>query len=177
MEKSGFGELDGIRGVRTLGVAVAWGMNQDWRPVLIVALGAAFVLGGCSSETVDQRTIGETRWAPTTTAYDPECASGCQVLEEGEFGHVGAVSLSFNPDVDDPVAQWGDCIESFRVCVGGGGEVGSCSEDSVCPEDCKADFEARLGSASEIGGQLAAFKAVYLDEGAPCLPPVEEVSP
>lgn len=152
-------------------------MTQDWRAVLLVALGAVFVLGGCTGETAEQGPIGETRWAPTSTPYDPDCVSGCQVLEEGEFGHLGAVSLSLNPDVDDPVAQWGDCIESFRDCVAGGGKVGSCSESSLCPEDCKADVAARLVGETEIGAQLAAFKAVYLDEAAPCLPPVGEVSP
>lgn len=135
------------------------------------------LLVACSSETAGDVGFDDTRWAPTTTAYDPTCASGCEVLKEGEFGHIGGITLSFNPNVDDPVAQWGDCIESFRVCMEGGGDVRGCSEGSVCPEDCKAELAARLQGAGELEAELAVFKAVYLDEGAPCLPPVEEVSP
>jgi hypothetical protein len=143
---------------------------------IALCCGGALLLS-CSSETAGEAGVDDTRWAPTTTAYDPTCASGCEVLQEGEFGHIGGITLSFDPKVDDAVAQWGDCIESFRLCIEGGGEVRGCSEGSVCPEDCRADLAARLPGAGELEAGLAAFEAVYLDEGAPCLPPLEEVSP
>jgi len=120
---------------------------------------------------------GDKRWAPTTVPYDPSCASGCEVIEEGDFGHIGKIMLLANPDVDDPVAQWGDCIQSFRVCIEAGGDARPCSEGSECPEDCRAQLEERIRNVTDLRTQLDAFKGVYLDEDAPCLPPLEEESP
>lgn len=152
-------------------------MLRGWRTGVVALLFAASLLVGCSSDTSDAPPIEETRWAPTTTPYDPECASGCEVIAEGEFGHVGSVTLAFNPNVDDPVAQWGDCIESFRACVDRGGDALACSESSECPEDCRATFAAQVEGVSELEAQVGVFKAVYLDEGAPCLPPLGEIAP
>ena len=140
----------------------------------------ALLLAACSSgaETSGGSGSGGTpadeRWAPTTVPHDPSCASGCEVIEQGDFGHIGELTLLVNPNVDDPVAQWGDCIQSFRGCIEQGTDARACSEQSDCPESCRADYEGRIDGVSELEAQLDAFRAVYIDEGAPCLPPTEE---
>ena len=53
----------------------------------------------------------------------------------------------------------------------------ACSEQSICPESCRADFESRIGGLTELPAQIEAFEAVYIDDGAPCLPPADEVQP
>jgi len=133
--------------------------------------GGSAGVGGASGG-VGGAALGE--WAPTTVAYDPSCASGCEVVEEGDYGHIGELRLLVNPDVDDPIAQWGDCIESFTVCIDNGMDARSCSEGSVCPDECRAEYEGRLVGLSGLEAELRAFQAVYVDEGAPCLPPINE---
>lgn len=116
-------------------------------------------------------------WEPTTVPYDPSCSSGCVVVEEGNFGHFGELEVLADLDVDDPIAQWGDCIESFTSCIDSGMDPQTCSEGSVCPEDCRADYEERIVGLSDLRAQLLQFQAVYVDVGAPCLPIVEESAP
>jgi hypothetical protein len=138
----------------------------------------ALLLAACSSGTGTAGGAGgaptDDRWAPTTTPYDPTCASGCEVIEQGDFGHIGELTLLVNPNVDDPVAQWGDCIDSFRLCIEKGTDARACSERSDCPESCRADYQDRIDGVNELEAQLEAFQAVFIDVGAPCLPPIDE---
>jgi hypothetical protein len=63
-------------------------------------------------------------WRPTTIAYDPACAAGCEPFRAVAPAHnvaaaeaVAVPMLAFNPNVDDAIAQWGDCLESIIECV------------------------------------------------------------
>lgn len=136
---------------------------------LVLVAGASFA--ACSDN--DPRP-GDTVWKPTTAAYDPDCETGCETLRSGEGPHGGEVRVSFNPAVDDPIAQWGDCLESFRSCVAVGGGAVACSQQSECPESCKQNFQGRASVLSDLGEQLDAFEAVYISENAPCLPPTSD---
>lgn len=114
-------------------------------------------------------------WAPTTHPYDPAC-EGCQQVGVVAMGHLGgAVTLRFDPLVDDPVAQWGDCVESLLVCLEGGGDPLSCGDSADCPAACKAAFQAQVTGISDVEGQVGALEAVYIVPGAPCRP--QEVTP
>jgi hypothetical protein len=111
-------------------------------------------------------------WRETTVAYDPACTD-CETLVSGEYGHVGEIRVAVDADTDDPIAQWGDCLQSFRDCVVGGDAADTCSQRSACPESCRADFEGRIVGVTDLRAQISAFEAVYVNVGAPCLPPVD----
>jgi hypothetical protein len=145
-------------------------VNRTW----VITL-CAFVVA-CSSGGNDQKP-DEQLWGPTTTPFDPECVSGCEVIASEDFGHAGSVTVSFNPEVDDPIAKWGDCLESFKACITDGGAALACSEQSACPETCRDDFEAQIDGVSDLAEQLAAFEATYINGDAPCRPTGGEVAP
>ena len=178
------GAFEGFFGVR-------WPMLPDPRPLLFALWIGAALLVGCSSGAGGSGGSGgsgasggaagsagtamDVEWSPTRVPYDPSCASDCEVVEEGNYGHIGELQLLVNPDIDDPIAQWGDCIESFTVCIDNGMDAQSCSEGSVCPEECRVEYEERLVGLSDLEAQLLAFQAVYIDEGARCVPPIAPV--
>jgi len=134
------------------------------------------LVAACGGDSQPSDPPGSSVWQPTTIPFDPTCAN-CETIASGDYGHSGDLTLSYDPDVDDAIAQWGDCLESFRRCLVGGGLALACSEQSICPESCRADFESRIGGLTELPAQIEAFEAVYIDDGAPCLPPADEVQP
>jgi hypothetical protein len=161
------------------GSALFWGGDPRSREVenamrilaisLLLALSAT-ACGGGGSEAGQKDPPPDGPWAQATVAYDPDCATGCVTLQSREPVHGVDLTILYNPDVDDPIAQWGDCLESFKVCITGGGAAAACSQQSQCPEVCRQDFETRVATLSDLAAQFDAFEAVYISDGAPCLP-------
>lgn len=164
----------------------------------LLMLICAFVITACHGSSSDTVGLGDAGrpgtdtteaghdsddpWAPTSVPYDPTCARDC--LEVGEYsaGHhvVGGLVLRYNPAVDDPIAQWGDCLESMLVCLEGGSEARACMDEAACPTACKRLVEGHAGGATDKSDIVAAFERVFIDEGAPCrpvAPPDGEVTP
>ena len=118
-------------------------------------------------------------WRPTTVPWDPECRSGCvEVARTVPLAHSGAeLRFRMNPAVDDPIAQWGDCLESVLSCLErDGGRLAPCIDDAACPAECKAVFRTRAAGAADEDARADAFEAVFVDRAAPCRP-ADEVAP
>src|ERR1700752_4101392 len=100
-------------------------------------------------------------WAPTSVAYDATCRVNCKDVRFISTGHNVRAPLegelpviSYNPDVDDPIAQWGDCLDSIMRCVRDqprnlGPAVNTCVRQSRCPAKCVRRYLADTGPSIE----------------------------
>lgn len=119
-------------------------------------------------------------WSEATTAYEPECDEGCtEILNRPQGTHGGSVRIGVRPDIDDPVAQWSDCVQSIMSCyeerLGADdfdGEQGRAMHDcvlsSACPAECRDHYQSTVGDNLEAVN--AALDSVFLGERAACLP-------
>ena len=121
-------------------------------------------------------------WAPTTHAYDPECTEECpEILSPRPIGHGGDDGLVFSmrtdPRLDDPIAQWGMCMDSVFSCTGleipdGEAEradvLRQCVAQSDCPQACRDRFADRAGT--DLDSVVDQFEAVFVAEDAWCAP-------
>lgn len=115
-------------------------------------------------------------WSPSRCARPEACETA---LELPVPGSEEGLALRYDPRVDDAIAQWGDCLASFGACLEtaarpDGPAIARCVGLSACPARCKRTFRTRLAGATDAEAAEAAFLAVFVDEGAPCLPPVGE---
>jgi hypothetical protein len=79
--------------------------------------------------------------------------------------------LQVNPNVDDPIAQWGLCLDEVMTCLEAGGAAMDCADTAAtCPALCAQEFRARAEGLSEESQRIAAFEAVFVQPGAPCRP-------
>jgi hypothetical protein len=111
-------------------------------------------------------------WAPATVPFDPACTATCpEIARSAPLAHAGAaLRVRVNPAIDDPIAQWGDCLESVLVCFEAQGTLAPCVEAAQCPPACKAHFAAQAAGAADEAARLDAFDALFLDPAAPCRP-------
>ncbi len=110
-------------------------------------------------------------WQPGNSELDPEC-TGCEDFADVRFAHLGDVELKVAASLDDPLAQWGECIASFFACWEVEGRpVPECVTQSVCPAPCVAEFRREVVGAVDPQHEIYAFNRVFVDETAPCGPP------
>jgi hypothetical protein len=112
-------------------------------------------------------------WRPTTVPWDPECRTGCvAIARTAPLAHADAeLLLRVNPAVDDPIAQWGDCLESILACLErDGGRLAPCVDEAACPAECKALFRTQAAGATDEEARADAFEAVFVHRTAPCRP-------
>lgn len=119
-------------------------------------------------------------WKKTTIDYDPECSDNCiELLERPAGAHGGSVRLVVNPEIDDPVAQWGDCVGSIMACYENGIDSDStplhrdetmhtCILESACPAECRNHYS--LDVNDDMMRVNAALESTFLGERASCLP-------
>ena len=114
-------------------------------------------------------------WAPTTVPFDPTCSSNCVEVGTRTDDHTNAeMMFSLQPDVDDALVQWAQCIESTANCVRDGGAIDACVAQSVCPAPCIAEFQRLAPSEGDAELLGAVFEEVFLNDGSVCLPPTPE---
>ena len=123
---------------------------------------------------------GANPWKATRVSYHDPCDAACIkrlkpfVMLRG--AHVGPLHLYLRPDVDDPVAQLGDCLQSVMKCVDRRGKskpgkvIRPCVKASSCPPLCKRAFEKRAAALEDAEALLDALEAVFMKEGALCHP-------
>ncbi len=110
-------------------------------------------------------------WAETTVPYDPTCETDCEIVGYVTPGHRGTPEpLRLNPNVDDPIAQWAGCIQTFTECMDETPDVLACVDQGPCPLVCKAEFVRVAEAATDLDARLDAFSKTFLDEGAFCRP-------
>lgn len=121
-------------------------------------------------------------WQPTTTPYDPSCSEGCEELAVREGGTHGmsGMRLLYNPKVDDPIAQWSDCVMSITLCFEAEADdnmdqremddvLKICVQKSHCPSRCKDTFRAKVEGLGFLTVDEE-LENVFVGEQALCLP-------
>ena len=122
------------------------------------------------------RASGSVEWAETTIPYDPTCATDCEVVGMIAPGHRGSVMpLAVNPNVDDPIAQWAGCIDTFTQCMEADRDPLACMAGGNCPDACRSAYEEEASKTPDLEGQLRIFQEMFLDDEAFCRP-TEEAS-
>jgi hypothetical protein len=114
-------------------------------------------------------------WASTTVPFDPDCAD-CEELEETDLlPHLDSqATFLYNEAIDDPIAQWGDCLGSMLECLQADGTVSACAAAAECPAECKALYTSRAPPGADEITLLEVVNGIYVNCGAPCRPLPEE---
>jgi hypothetical protein len=110
-------------------------------------------------------------WRQTTTPYDPACSTGCKEIKHVRDHHGADLHMRVNPNVDDAIAQWGDCLQSFTDCVGKDTTaIAQCVARSACPAPCRAAFASQAAGEGDPRRLLDIFESVFVRDGAMCRP-------
>lgn len=127
-------------------------------------------------------------WAETTVPLDPDCAGtpACQtamIMPSGHNNRDGQAPIEFqyDPAVDTPIAQWGDCLHTLFVCIEAeipadaqddarAAGVRACmAEAQTCPDACRTRFAARTQGAGFARVEQIFFED-FVDPGGWCVP-------
>ncbi len=119
----------------------------------------------------------EQPWHPATHQTDLTCDAGCEEIIEAEMGHIGPIVILADLDRDDPMAQFAECFVDIMFCWDEGGVLNACVAASSCPAPCRAEYDRLVAGAADEDTQAEVFGRVFVDEGAPCGPPEDQVSP
>lgn len=130
-------------------------------------------------------------WAEATVPYTADACEeegACEVYAQALGGHgahggEGLFEFSYNPAIDDPIAQWGDCLDSVFTCISTGMDaaalrgaeadrvalINGCVADAECPGECKDRFANRAAGQDFVGLE-AVFFDMFVDERGYCVP-------
>tara|TARA_R110002072_G_scaffold44289_5_gene124014 strand:+ start:650 stop:1117 length:468 start_codon:yes stop_codon:yes gene_type:complete len=140
-----------------------------------LGMAAVLLLAGCggSGDAVDPAEPplddAATDTASSTPPSERPCGGSSTCVNAGSvsLGHGEAfVQLHVDPERNDAVTRWGRSLGDIIDCVDGGQAMRACVAASDSREDCKAEF-VRL---ADLGGEFAAFDAVFLTAGGLCRP-------
>lgn len=110
-------------------------------------------------------------WKPTTVPRDPTCATGCVEYGPINMTHGGPMKFYVQPDVDDALAQWADCVESMQACLKRTDfAVSACMAEALCPRPCKDRYASIARAETDTDTLLDVFQEVFLDRDAVCAP-------
>ncbi len=148
--------------------------------MLVAIVGVVVSATGCGDDAAASsgRTLDDP-WLPGNSQFDESCDS-CEEFADIRFPHAGDVVIKSAAQLDDPLAQWGECVSSFFVCWEQDNPVPGCVASSQCPAPCKAEFRREVVGAADEEEEIYAFNRVFVDDDAPCRPPAvepQEVSP
>ncbi|MDX8405742.1 MAG: hypothetical protein R8K50_06265 [Mariprofundus sp.] len=118
-------------------------------------------------------------WKSTTVPYDSKCEGDCQKniqeLADIETAHLRGVKIVVRPDVNDAIAQLGDCLDSIMECVDVKDDPSKtvvCVEESICPIECKIAYASTFNEGMTPEQQLDGVKKIFLADGGVCTPRV-----
>jgi len=115
-------------------------------------------------------------WQPATVTYDPSCSGDkCKPAGAVSLGHFGDVEFAIQPDVDDAIAQWGDCLDSLMACMKKDGKPGDCVDRSICPQPCKQRYHESTPDDVEFLAGLDAIETLFVKNGAACRATAEQI--
>jgi hypothetical protein len=125
-------------------------------------------------------------WKQTSVPYDAPCDEECvkkmKHLAEVKGVHAGKFNMYYQPDIDDEIAQWGDCLQSIMTCIetrGGEGPavmVRPCVLASDCPDLCKKEFKEHAGLIQDFEGLMGALEKTFILDSALCMPQEERAN-
>ncbi len=148
--------------------------------VLIAAIAALFLFFQYADAPPDDL------WTEGTYTADPECdpeSAECAILlppvpaGHGSDGTGPAISLVTYPDLDDPVAQWGRCMDTVFACLGPpddasaaerAGRLRACVAGAECPQACLDRYAGQAGG--DLDAAVNAFERIFVAEDAWCAP-------
>ena len=109
--------------------------------------------------------------APTADCQPPGCVP---IAVDLPVPHGRGLSLSLytHPQLNDPVARWGDCINEVLRCYLAKSDTPRVlklclKQGKSCDHSCLDRVRARIAQTPQA---IDAFRAVFLVEGAPCRP-------
>ena len=107
----------------------------------------------------------------TSAEIDPTrpCGGSSTCINAGSvsLGHGEAfVQMHIDPQRNDAITRWGSVLGDIIDCVDDGRNLSACVAASGSVETCMAEFVRLAG----LGGENAAFDAVFLTEGGICRP-------
>lgn len=130
-------------------------------------------------------------WEEATVPYTEDACEeegNCELHVRALGGHgshtgEGLFEFYYDPDIDDPIAQWGDCLDSVFTCINvameAGAETGDepdrvalingCVAEAACPGECKDRFTSRA-RGRDFEGLEALFFEMFVDERGYCVP-------
>ena len=127
---------------------------------------------GCRDEAPASSQTLDDPWLPGNGAFDERSCEDCEPFAELHDPHLRDLDLRLAPDLDDPLAQWGECIGSVFACWEDDDEpLPTCVAASSCPEPCKAEFRREVEGAADVEEEVYAFNRVFVDDDAPCRQP------
>ena len=142
---------------------------------VLVALGAAALMMACGGRGApDPPADSEIAANPAVPPARQPCggSDGCtQIATVSQAHGEPAIGLYYDPERNDAIVRWSATLAGVIDCADGGGSLGECVAASDAEDQCKAEF----GRLSALGGDAAAFDAVFLTPGSPCRP--EEGAP
>lgn len=124
----------------------------------------------CSGSGEDESAgSGGSVWAPTTVPFDPSCTD-CKELGTTSLPHMGEVKILRDERVNDPVAQWGKCVNGILDCIEKTKDESACVQSSSCPGACKADYAAHLEKLgrSDFDARWSSLRAVFVSPTSRC---------
>ncbi|MEE2525720.1 hypothetical protein V0U79_05025 [Hyphobacterium sp. HN65] len=125
-------------------------------------------------------------WAEGSYTADPECdpsTPDCEVLlapvpaGHGSDGTGPAISLVAYPELDDPIAQWGLCMDTVFTCLGPPDDANAteratrlraCVAQAECPQACLDRYAGQAGG--DLDAAVDAFERIFVAEDAWCTP-------
>ena len=118
-------------------------------------------------------------WKPTTVPYDSKCEGDCrkniQEMADIETAHLRGVKIVVRPDINDAIAQLGDCLDSIMECVDkkdDPSKTAVCVKESICPAECKTAYAGTFDEGMTPEQQLDGVKKIFLADGGVCTPRV-----
>ncbi|MEN0653984.1 MULTISPECIES: hypothetical protein [Hyphobacterium] len=145
------------------------GRSSVWRGFGLIA--AAGLLAGCGGrdEPDPAPQAGSGIAVEVTDPARQPCGGSArctQIATVAQAHGEPAIGLHYDPGRNDAVVRWSATLAGVIDCADGGGVLGECVAASDAEDQCKAEFD-RL---SALGGDAAAFDAVFLTPGSPCRP-------
>jgi hypothetical protein len=95
---------------------------------------------------------------------------------------MGEVTLLRDERVNDPLAQWGKCVNGILDCIEKTEDESACVQSSSCPNACKQDYAAHLEKLGrdDLDARWISLNAVFVTPTSRCTAssePEPEVEP
>lgn len=135
--------------------------------LFFAVLGCAVACSGSSDD--GGAGASDSVWAPTTVPFDPTCKD-CTKIGTVSLPHVGEFDVLRDPRVDDPLEQWGRCVNGILDCIEQTRDESGCVAKSSCPKACKNDYQAHLSrlGRSDLEARWNALRAVFVSPTSRC---------
>ena len=155
-------------------------MNQDLKRKLLIVLTVLIVMTiSFAGWWIDHRDSRRSPWKAATVTYDSKCEGEClnrlQTVAVLNTPHLKGVKILWRPDIDDAIAQVGDCLDSIMACMDEVGGDPSHTAECVtkakkCPEQCKKAYADQFNASMTAERQMEGVEAIFLADDGVCAP-------